>query len=159
MNHKVLSVWMKLILIGLGISGLAFYFVALPVIGESFADAYPEYSYAFWPWLIFLWTTSLPCFAVLPIGWIISESIAKGKAFTLLNSRLLRTVGILAVADAAFYFTGNIVFLFLNINQFGIVLASILISFFGISVAVAAFALSSLTKNASDIREENELTI
>lgn len=159
MNQRTLGIWMKVILVGLGVTGHVFYFAALPLIGQSFADAYPEFSYAYWPWLIFLWLTGVPCFAVLPLGWAISNGIARGRAFTVKNAKLLRAIGFLAAGDAAFFFIGNVAYLFCNINLVGILLGSFLMSFIGVAVAVAAFGLSSLTKNASDIREENEFTI
>ena len=159
MKQKTVSMWMKGILLGLGLSGLVFYFVAIPMIGQSVAKMFPEYSAAYWPWMIFIWLTGVPCFAFLPVGWSIASNIARGKAFSLQNAKLLRTVGFLAAGDAVFFSVGNVVFLFFNINHIGIVMGSVLVSFLAFSVAVAAMALSLLTRNASDIREENELTI
>lgn len=159
MRNKTLGNWMKLILIGLGLTGVVFYFLALPLIGQSIADTNTEYQYAYFPWLLFLWLTGIPCFAVLPIGWKISAEISNGHAFTLKNAMRLRTIAVLTAGDAAFFLLGNVVFLFLGINLPGIVLASLFVTFLGVAITVAALALSSLTQNASDIREENELTI
>lgn len=159
MKQKTVSMWMKGILLGLGLSGIVFYFFALPLIGHGATEMFPEYASVYWPWMIFIWLTGVPCFAFLPVGWSIASNIARGKAFSLQNAKLLSTVGFLAAGDAVFFLIGNVVFLFFNINHIGIVLGSVLVSFLAFSVAVAAMALSSLTRNASDIREENELTI
>ena len=73
------------------------------------------------------------------------------------NARCLRTVSLLAALDAAYFFLGNLVLLFLNMSHPGVVLMSLLVVFAG--VAVAAAALSHLVRKAALLQEENDLTI
>ena len=69
MNQKKLSLWLKAIMIGVGICGLIVYLGILPNIGSYLKDSYPEFSAWHWPWMIFLWLTAVPCYAVLVLGW------------------------------------------------------------------------------------------
>ena len=82
MELKALEKWLKLILIGVGICGLIIYFMIFPSLGESFAYDNPEYSYCYWPWLIFLWVSGIPCYVVLALGWKISTNIGKDNSFS-----------------------------------------------------------------------------
>ena len=61
--------------------------------------------------------------------------------------------------DAAFFFVGNVVFLFLNMNHPGIVLLSLVPVFAGACIAIAAAALSHLVRKAAALQEQSDLTI
>lgn len=159
MEQKDLANWLKLIIIGIGLCGLFIYCIALPVYGSAVADAYPEYSWAYYPWIIFLWITGVPCYAVLFFGWRISSKIGIDRSFCTENAIDLKRISVLAAADSIFFFVMNVVYLFMGINKLGIVLAALIISFFGTAVTVAAAALSHLVKKAAKLQEDNDLTI
>ena len=53
MNQKNLSLWLKLIIIGMAVCGLGVYFYFLPVMGKSLAQAQPEFAGCYYPWPIF----------------------------------------------------------------------------------------------------------
>ena len=93
------------------------------------------------------------------MGWKIAVNIGKDRSFTLENARLLQIISWLAAGDAAFFFLGNIVLFFLNMNHPGILLISLLICFAGVAVAVAAACLSHLVRKAADLQEQSDLTI
>ena len=159
MKQKSLSNWLKFILIGVGICGLVVYFLVLPEMGRTIVYDYPEFSNRYWPWLIFLWVTGVPCYAALVFGWKIAANIGKDRSFTLENAKYLKWISWLAEGDAIFFFAGNIVLWFSNMNHPGVVLASLLVVFAGVAVAVAAAALSHLVKKAAVLQEESDLTI
>lgn len=158
MKQKTLSVLIKLILTGFSLTGIALY-IAAAIYGKDLAAANLEYSHAYVPWLVFLAVSLLPCYAVVALGWQIAGSISLCSAFTLQNSKRLRVISIIALCDSAFYVAANILLLLLNMSHPGVCLGGLLIAFTGCAIAVAAQALSALTAKASDIREENELTI
>lgn len=159
MKQKSLSNWLKAILIGIGVCGLVFYLYILPDWGKSLAGHYPEYAHAYWPWLIFLWVTAVPCYTVLVLGWKIAVNIGRDRSFSQENARLLKWISWLAAGDTAFFFAGNTVLLFLNMNHPGIVLLAMVVAFAGVAVAVAAAALSHLVQKAADLQEQSDLTI
>ena len=159
MKQTSLSKWLKIILIGCGICGLLIYALVMPSIGQTLASENPEMSSYFWPWLIFIWVTGIPCYIALFFAWKIAANIGGDKSFSLSNAKLLKWISSLAAGDAAFFFLGNIVFLLLNMNHPSIVLLSLIIEFAGVAISVAAAALSHLVMKAADLQEQSDLTI
>lgn len=159
MEQKHLSNWLKLILVGVGICGLIVYALTVPMYGLSLRAQYPEFSNRFWPWLLFIWVSGIPCFMVLCYGWKISTNIGNDQSFTDQNASYLKSISFLAALDAAFFFVGNIVLLFLNMSHPGVLIASFVIVFVGVAVSVAAAALSHLVKKAAVLQEQSDWTI
>ena len=159
MEQKALSKWLKLILIGVAFCGLVVYFLVLPAFGQSIVHDYPEFSGWYYPWLIFLWVTGLPCYLALFYGWKIASNIGADRSFCEDNAKYLKWIAWLAAGDAGYFFAGNLVLGFLSMNHPGVMLGSLIVVFAGIAIAVAAAALSHLVKKASALQEESDLTI
>ncbi len=159
MEQQTLSFVLKLVLIGLGAAGIVIYFFVLPILGGDIAAAYPEFAYCYWPWLLFLWLTAIPCYITLVFGWSIATEIGRDNSFCIKNAVSLRNIALLAAGDAVFFFAGNVLYLFLNMNHPAVFLFSCFIVFFGTAIAVAAACLSHLVYKAAKLREENDLTI
>ena len=159
MEQKHLSKWLKLILVGIGICGLVVYALVVPMYGLSLRSSYPEFSNRFWPWFLFIWVSGIPCFMVLYYGWKISANIGNDQSFTDQNASLLKNISVLAALDAAFFFTGNIVLLFMNMSHPGVTLMSLIVVFGGVAITIASAALSHLIVKAADLQEESDLTI
>ena len=159
MEQKTLSRWLKVILVGVGLCGLVVYGAVLPLYGQSLVGQNPDMANRYWPWLIFLWATGVPCYAALVIGWRIAVNIGKDRSFSEDNARHLKRIALLAAGDAVFFFIGNIVLLFANMGHPGVVLGSLLVVFAGVAVSVAAAALSHLVLKAALLQEQSDLTI
>ena len=159
MNQKSLSRWLRIILVGVGLCGLLVYFVVLPDYGHSLREEAPEFESRYWPWLIFLWGTAIPCYAALFLGWRIADNIGKDRSFSEENAHFLRIISWLAAGDAAYFFLGNLILLFADMSHPGVALFSLLVVFAGIAVAVAAAVLSHLVRKAAALQEQSDLTI
>ena len=159
MKQTSLSKWLKIIIIGCSICGLLIYALVMPSIGQTLASENPEMNSYFWPWIIFIWATGIPCYIALFFAWKIAANIGVDKSFSLSNAKLLKWISILAAGDAAFFFLGNIVFLLLNMNHPSVVLLSLIIEFAGAAISVAAATLSHLVMKAADLQEQSDLTI
>ena len=159
MNQQKLSAWLKAIIILIGLCGLVVYFGILPGCGSWLHDSYPEFASWHWPWMIFLWITAIPCYAILVLGWKIAVNIGENRSFSSANAGLLQGIAWLVAGDILFFFLGNVVFLFLGMNHPGILLVSLLICFVGFSVTVAAACLSHLVRKAADLQEQSDLTV
>ncbi|MBR4059961.1 MAG: DUF2975 domain-containing protein [Lachnospiraceae bacterium] len=160
MKQNALSKWLKFIIIGVGSCGLIVYGMVIPMFGQIFATYLNgEFDYCYWPWLGFIWATGIPCYLVLMFAWKIACNIGEDRSFTAANAKYLKWISILAAADAAFFFTGNIIYLFLNMSHPGIVLFSLLVVFAGVAVAIAAAALSHLVLKAEVLQEQSDWTI
>ena len=92
MNQKKLALWLKAIIIGVGICGTIIYFGILPNLGSFMNDTYPEFSSWHWPWMIFLWCTAIPCYIVLVLGWKLANNIGADRSFSTENAELLQSV-------------------------------------------------------------------
>lgn len=159
MTQKSLSKRMKIIIILLGICGAVLFGIAVPVIGLDLADSYPEYSYCFLPWLIFILLMAVPCCAVLVIAWKIATSISNDNSFSEINSKRLKNVSVLSLATSIYLFVGATVFLLLSMCHFSMFLGACLVSFVGVAISVASAVLSYLVKKAAALQEQSDLTI
>ena len=159
MEQKILSRWLKAVLIGVGLCGLVVYGAVLPLYGQSILSMNPEMANCYWPWLIFLWATGVPCYIALVIGWKIAANIGRDRSFSKDNARQLKRIALLAAGDTVFFFAGNVVLLFMNMSHPGVVLGSLLVVFAGVAVTVAAAALSHLVLKAALLQEQSDLTI
>lgn len=159
MEQKVLSRWLKGIIIGTVLCGLAVYAAVVPTLADYMLEGYPEFAAAELPWKIFIWSSGIPCFTVLFFAWKIASNIGMDRSFIDENAKNLKWISCLAAGDALFFFLGNILLLFLNMNHPGIVLASSIIVFIGAAVSVASAVLSHLVKKATALQEQSDLTI
>jgi len=159
MEQKTLANWLKFVVIGVGICGLCIYLGILPSYGKSLVEQYPEFENRYWPWLIFLWLTAIPCYLTLFFGWKIASNIGKDRSFSIENSKLLQWIAWMAAGDSIFFFVGNIALLLFDLSHPGVVLLSMVIVFAGVAITVAAAALSHLVRKAAALQEESELTI
>ena len=131
----------------------------LPGVGSWMVDLAPEFGGYFWPWLIFLWILSVPCYMALWMAWKIFTDIEKDKAFTMENAKRMGNVSFLAAADAVLLVVGNVVYLILHMNHPGVLLASFFIALVGIAIAIAAAMLSHLIRKAARLQDESDWTI
>lgn len=159
MEIRKLSKFLKFILTGLFVLGLIFYIFILPLIGKTIVEVNPELSNWYLPWLIFLSLTSIPILLGLFYSAKISKNISYDLAFTEENSKYLKYISRLALIDSVFFFLGNIVMLLLNMNHPSVLILSILISFFGLSLYVIFSILSCFVSKSADLQSENDLTI
>ncbi len=159
MRQKSLSKWIKFILIGIVICLLVVFAILVPSIGKDLADKYPEYGNCYYPWLIFLWITAVPCFVIVVFGWKIADNIGNDKSFSMDNATKLKYISVLAAGDAGFFFLMNMIFVMTNLSHPGVALASLLVVFAGVAISVAAAAMSHLVRKAADLQEQSDFTI
>ncbi len=160
MTQQNLSKWLKAVIIGTGIFGLIVFGWLVPFYGASIRSLYPEFSYCYWPWLVFLWLCAVPCFVSLFFGWKIAENIGADNSFSFENSKNLKTISALAAGDSAFFLLGNWALVFMNMNHPGIALIfAPLVVFVGIAISVVCAAVSHLVYKSAVMKTENDLTI
>ena len=159
MKQKSLSVWLKIIIIGVGICGLVCDILVIPELGHSMAGSDPALTRMYLPWLIYLWVCSLPCYAALVMSWIIARNIGRDRSFSVENARYMKYISVLAAADTALFFIVDIVYLFLNMNHPGVLILSLFVVFAGVAISIAAAVLSHLIAKAADLQDQSDLTI
>lgn len=156
---KKISISLKITIFIAAILGAAIYFWALPFVGRYIARLSPEYSGAYYPWLILLWITAIPCYIALVYIWRVVKSIDRDELFRIENAKRFSAVSKLAFIDAIFFLLGNAVYLFLNMNHPSIALASTFICVVGVAFGICMSALAGFFEKAASLQEENDLTI
>jgi hypothetical protein len=65
MRQKNLSKWLKIITFITGLIGAIIYFLVIPVLGSDLIDISEKLDFSFWPWMIFVWGSAIPCYVAL----------------------------------------------------------------------------------------------
>ena len=159
MEQRKMVKWLKFLVIFVAICGLILCAMVIPVVGKELSGMSPELGRYFKPWVTFVWVLAIPCFVALVHAWMIFSNIEKDKAFSVENAKHMEKISYLAGADTIVLISGNIVLLILNMNHPSVFLVLLLIGIIGIGISVAAAVLSHLIQKASNLQDENDLTI
>ena len=159
MDQKKLAQWLRVILTGVVVCSLIVYFVLIPLWGYRIVERNPVLSGCFWPWLVLIWCTAVPCYCCVYWGWRITGEIQRDNSFSHINAVYLHKIMKALLFDAAFFFVGNVVMVLLDMSELSVFLTAGLVCFFVAAVATAAAALSHLVEKAARMREENESII
>lgn len=157
MSQGKLSRLLKIIIIIMGIIGLAFYCYIVPLWGRDMASG--ELGSRCLPYLIFISLTAGPIYAALALFWRICTDIQRDRSFTKINASRMKAISVLAVSDVIYHFTGSVVLTALKMNHPGSMLFTLFIDVVGISVAIAAAVLAHLVTKAAELKETSDLTI
>ena len=157
-QHRLIK-WLKFLVIFAAGCGIVIDLGVLPGVGSWMVDLAPEFGGYFWPWFAFLWILSIPCYMALWMAWKIFTDIEKDRAFTMENAERMGNISFLAAADAVILVVGNVLYLFLNMNHPGVLLAAFFIALVGIAIAAAAAMLSHLIRKAAKLQDESDWTI
>lgn len=159
MEQRTLVQWLKILVVFAAVCGVGICAGALPPMGRSFVDKYPELAHCYWPWLVFLWVMAVPCFLALILAWKIFVNIEHDNSFCMENAAYLKQFSFLAAFDSVVLILGNIIYLLMGMNHPSIFLTCTLVMFVGIGISVASACLSHLVHKAALLQEENDLTI
>ena len=159
MTQKKLAAWLRFVIIGFAVVGAGAYFWAIPQFGLSIVGRYPEFAYAFRPWVALIWATAIPCYAALVVAWKVADSLAAERPFVPENATRFRAIARLAYFDSALFLVGNIVYTFLNMTHPGILLMALGVVFVGAAIGVVCQGLAGLVDNAADLQQQSDLTI
>lgn len=159
-KQKILSNWLKSVVIGLGVLGAIVYGFVLPMGWKMGTINHASLGgEAYWIRMGFLWVTAIPCYIALVYAWKVFTEIGRNNSFSFANAKYFKNIAILALVDTIYYMVGNLIMFFLNMNHPGILLVTFLISFVGVAVVIVCAALAQLVQKAAELKEENELTI
>lgn len=115
----------------------------------------------YWGTCIFIWITAVPCFVCLVKFWGICSRIGENRSFCRENAEALRQMSHCTLADSVLYalFLGAFCILGWYSLGIGYLFGIVLILFICITLTVLCAALSHLVYNASQIQEDQDLTI
>ena len=101
-----------------------------------------------------------PLMVLALVSWQLFSAIGEGEVFTRHNAQHLRSMGYLASVDALLWLLALVVYLLSGLEIHFSVVASLSVALvFTASLGVVCAALSALTANAADIKDENDLVV
>lgn len=159
MRQMETAKWLKGITIILGIMGLLFFFLIMPLLAEEMAKNYPEVSFLYWPGLIYGWFIAFFCYAILLQFWKVCVQIGRDNSFSKENAKAFAVISRLALLLAGVWFFGMLALALKRWLNPGIGIFMILAVIISVIVAILAAALSHLIQKAYELKLENELTI
>lgn len=159
MKQKELAKWLKLLIAFAALIGAFLCLIIVPALGHDAVLMYPELDYMYWPCLIFIWITAIPFYFALYKGLLICQEISADNSFCTENAQRLKEISKLALSECILYLAAMIILFVLNLLHPSILLITLFIIFVGISIAIVSAALSHLVEKASELKEENDLTI
>ena len=161
MRSKTSVIWIRIVLIGFALLGISLALIIFTDDARTSLCAFkpiPPNKHNYDLWAGFLCASLVPCYAVLVLGWLITNHIERDNTFSKENSKLLKAVGIISAVDSAFFLCGTVYFFNLGLSGF-VFLISLIAVFIGITFSIAAFVLSRMTARDAVLQDENDLTI
>ncbi|WP_305926839.1 DUF2975 domain-containing protein [Bacillus mycoides] len=159
MKQNELSLWLKLIIILCGCFGLLFCIYIGPETGRAVLLVSENLKGLYKPFVLFIWITGIPFFSALFLGWKICSDIASHKAFTVKNANRLKRISILSMTEGVLYI-GALLYIFAaGSYHTSILVILLLILFFSVVISIFTSLLSHLIRGASEIEDDNDLTI
>ncbi|MFB7121808.1 DUF2975 domain-containing protein [Bacillus tropicus] len=171
MKQKELSVWLKLIIAFCWIFGLLFCVYIGPKIGrdilmhsENLKGLYEPFIIFIWVtkipfFIIFIWMTGIPFFIALVLGWQICSDISCDQTFTIKNADRLRRISSLSIIESVLYAFALLYLLMSGGYNANVLMVLLPILFFTVVITIFTSMLSYLVRNASEIKQDNDLTI
>jgi hypothetical protein len=159
MSSKTFGNLMRISVFAAALCGLFLCVYVIPIWGKSIVTANPETGAWFWPWLIFAWLFSAPCFAILYLIWKVSGAVISETVFTIRTAEWVKAGAILVLSDVAFLFIGNIVLLLLGMSEPDVLLFTAIGAIFAVGLALLAAVLSRYLTKAAVLQEESEGTL
>ncbi|MBE6818591.1 MAG: DUF2975 domain-containing protein [Ruminococcaceae bacterium] len=159
MKPKHFSFMMKFIIIALAIFGTCFYAIMPNMV--RFIETYNRFGMhdIFYPWIIVILLTAIPCYAVLLLTWPIAVSVKKETQFSFQNATRLKKMAVCALVDGGFFFLACLVFWICGILFPAVMIFSVLILLVAIAFAAVATVLAGMVEKAAVLQEDSDLTI
>jgi len=159
MKPDVFAKWLKAVIVGTTLIGLACCIYVIPLVMKIVKIRYPELAGWVLPWNILLYVCAVPCFVAMVICWKIACNIQADRSFSMDNAKLFKYFSYLAIGDSIVFLTGSVVYFLLGMNHPGMLIVELLIVFAGLAVFVCTAALSFLVSQAAQLQEDSDLTI
>ncbi|MGD6830976.1 DUF2975 domain-containing protein [Sutcliffiella halmapala] len=155
------TIFLKLVVVLMGLPVLALCIFVLPEIARFFAELNPTLDFLQYPFLIGLYITAIVFFAALYQTLMLLSYIDKNEAFSEVSVSALKKIKYCAIIIGSFYVVFMpLIYLMAEVDDApGMILIGMVIIFGCMVIAVFSAVLQKLLKNAIDIKSENDLTV
>ena len=159
MEHRKVS---RLLILAGGIAVLGggyLFFVDAPKAALQYRALMPEYAYLFIPALVFLWAIGLIYLAAMADYFRVCRRIGQDRSFCPENEKSLSRIAFLLAGAAALWLLGIPLGLLLRLRPGVWTAAFLLAAAASAAMGILAGGLARLLKLATEIKEENDLTV
>ena len=101
----------------------------------------------------------VPCVAAVGMLMMVIREIGKDCAFSLQNERWMKGISVMAALECVYILVGMVGWAFAGVMYLRRVILALAVIMFGAAVSILAWSLAKLIRRASDIQQENDLTI
>lgn len=154
MSVKKINTLFKSIIIILGLSGANLLLFVAPKISNYLEGSSTNLIIQF-----LFWLTAIPVFYILTSLWKISSDLGKNQMFTQKNSQRLVKIAYAGLVESSIYAIATIIGLFLFKGNYPYLLICFFFFFLGLVIAIISSLLSYIFEMASQLKDENDLTI
>lgn len=159
--EKGTTLFLKIVLIAMGLPVLAFCILVLPSIAKELLGYYPAYSHFIYAVLVVMYATALPYYMALYQSFKLLSLIDDNSAFSDRSVKALKNIKNCAYAISIMYTL--IMPFFYILGEFddapGIILIGLILVFASLVIAFFAAILQKLLKDAIEFKSENDLTV
>ncbi len=154
------TLFLKIVLILMALGVLVLFVFWLPEIGSKKASADPEIAYLQYPFLIYIYASSVPFFAALYQAFKLLNYIDENKGFSELSVKALKNIKYCAITIVALLSIGILyVSFFVEGDKANILNLGLIITFATSVIVTFAAVLQKLVQNGLDIKSENDLMV
>ncbi len=145
MKNSLIANLIRSVIIVIAICGLlvcAFWYpfsISLSVIGVVDAKPTQMQNIQMWSQIIFYWMVSIPCFVILVLSWLITNSMKKENFISNNNVKMLKICSLILLTDLMVFLIGNVIFLILGWNVYAIVYFMLFAIGIGIVILIKVF--------------------
>lgn len=111
------------------------------------------------PVYLYILGAAVPCALAVGMLAAVIYEIGRERAFTLRNAKWMRGIAGMAFLECAYIFAGIIGWSMAGVMHPGVVLLALMLMLLGGGIGILAWSLAGLVKKASDIQQENDLTV
>ena len=160
MTEKILSRWVRLVIILIAISGVlsCSLWVPIRIGGWSFnGQQVAIKGVELWVQFVFHWIVSLPCFWILTVAWRITTDMKNDLLFTMENSVRVKHAAQELFVSVLVFLVGNVIFAILKWNS--VLMTNCFVAVLGMVMSVLFAVLSYYLYRAAELQEECDGTI
>lgn len=160
MKNSMLAVLVRVVIVVIATCGIlvcAFWYpfsISLSVMGVVETEPTAAQNIQLWTQLVFYWVVSIPCFAILVLAWLMTNSMKKEAFFKEKNVKLTKISAIILFADLVAFLIGNVVFLILEWNDYAIIY--FILFAIGLGGAILIKVFEQYLKKAVQMQEDTE---
>ncbi|EJS69383.1 DUF2975 domain-containing protein [Bacillus cereus] len=155
------TLFLKTVVILIGIPVLAMCIFLVPKIGNFAAELYPDIAFIKYLVFINLYATAIPFYYALYQAFKLLSYIDKNNAFSELSVSALKNIKYCAMTISVLYVLGMPLFYLIaeRDDAPGFIIIGMIMVLASMVIAVFAAVLQRLLQDAIDIKSENDLTV